>query len=124
MSGMSGGTPEAPRRANYLATEPPSRAPAGVDEVLAGVIERFGGPSGLAGARLLEEWPEVGGDWSARARAVSVKDGVLVLEVDGGADATLLRYDEGSVRARIQARYGTGLVRSIRVRVARRAGPG
>ena len=120
---MSGSGGEGRQRAKYLDAEPTRRSPEAVDDILAAVIERHGGPASLAGARLLEEWPEVGGEWGGRSRPISVKDGVLVLEVDGGGDATLLRYDEGSLRARIQARYGSGLVRSIRVRVARPARP-
>jgi predicted nucleic acid-binding Zn ribbon protein len=102
-----------------LAQGPRSVDPAPVDDVLAAVIERHAGRSGLAGARLIEEWATIGGEeWGAKARAVSVRDGVLVVEVQSGGDATMLRYDEGAIRSRIGARFGAELVTAIRVRVA------
>ena len=118
MSPDPGGGVPAKSRAKYLSTDPKTGL-GPVDEVLASLIERHGGPAGLAGARVLEEWEDVAGaEWQGRARPLSVKDGVLVVEVESAAEATLLRYDEGAIRARIQARHGAGIVRSIRVKVA------
>lgn len=93
-----------------------------VDEILADVVGRFGGPAALAGAALFEQWREVGGaEWGVRATPVAIRDGVLTVAVASGADAAVAKYDEAAIRARIQARFGPDLVRSIRFRVERAA---
>jgi hypothetical protein len=90
-----------------------------VDDVVGALMERFGGAEAVRGAEVMERWDEFAGEWSRRATPLSVRDGVLILEVTSGGEAALLRYDEGVIRARIQGEFGAGIVRSIAVRVAK-----
>jgi len=112
---------EVPPRANYLSPLRKTELER-VDDVLGAVIGRFGGADAIRGAQVVDRWVEFAGEWADRSRPVAVRDGVLSIEVRTGGDATLLRFDEAAIRARIQREFGGDLVRSIRVRVARAYG--
>jgi predicted nucleic acid-binding Zn ribbon protein len=70
--------------------------------------------------RLAEEWEEIcGKEWGAHSRPVSLWNGELVVEADSGGVAGLLRYATGELLRKIDDRLGTGLVTTVRIRVAR-----
>ncbi len=110
---------EEPKRANYLPFGNP-KEPEQVDDALASVMERFGGSDAVRAAEMMDRWTSFAGEWGARAHPIAVREGVLTVEVDTGGDATLIRYDEGAIRAAIQREFGADLVQSIKVRVSRR----
>lgn len=112
---------EQPQRAAYYRPGPARKDPAPVDDVIAGVIERFGAP-GIAGGQVVAAWPELAGEWADRSVPIGVRDGVLTVEVANGADASVLRYDLAVIRAKIDAAIGRGIVSRIQVRVARDRG--
>ena len=91
-----------------------------VGDDLEEMLRRFGMPDPAAAERLVDEWPEVAGEpWASRSRPAGLKDGVLVVEVDDGAVATLLKYQERALLERLEKRLGPGLATSVRIRVAR-----
>jgi len=82
------------------------------------LLRRLGIPSAAPATRLVEEWDEIAGaPWSGVARPVGIDGGVLVVEVDDGAHASLLRYQVGGLVERLQAELGAGVVRAVRLRV-------
>ncbi|MGH8946300.1 MAG: DUF721 domain-containing protein [Acidimicrobiia bacterium] len=92
----------------------PIRGPLG--ETLQGL--GLGDPS--QAIRLAEEWEEISGkEWAAHSRPVSLWKGELVVEADSGGMAGILRYATGELLRKIDDRLGTGLVTTMRIRVAR-----
>ncbi len=74
-------------------------------------------PESLDG--LLRAWPGIVGDMLAsHARVRSVRDGECVVEVDGSAWATQVRYLADEVVRRANEVCGTGVVERVRVVVA------
>jgi predicted nucleic acid-binding Zn ribbon protein len=85
------------------------------------MLRRLGMPDPAAAERLVEEWATVAGEpWAGRSRPAGLKDGVLVVEVDDGSVATLLKYQERALLERLARHLGPGLATSVRIRVARR----
>jgi len=81
-------------------------------------LEQIGMPTALDLATLVDSWDEVAGEAIAGvARPVGLRDGELVVGVDNGRSASLLKYRLGSLLDRLQARFGTESVRQIRIRV-------
>jgi predicted nucleic acid-binding Zn ribbon protein len=65
-------------------------------------------------------WPEVVGPaLAAHARVRSIRNGECVVEVDGPAYATQLRYLGESLSAGVNERCGQVLVTSVRIVVSR-----
>jgi predicted nucleic acid-binding Zn ribbon protein len=84
------------------------------------VLRRFGIPDPVDLGRLVEEWEDLAGDpWGSRSRPAGLADGELLVEVDDGSLATLLRYQQGVLLDRLERRLGPGLVTSVRIRVNR-----
>ncbi len=74
-------------------------------------------PGGLHG--LIEAWPEIVGPALApHTRVRSVRDGECVVEVDGAAWATRLRYSTDTVLAAVARRFGADVVTRVKVVVA------
>jgi hypothetical protein len=87
-----------------------------VDGVIADLGERTGMGTGTA---LAVEWRSVAGpDWK-EARPVGLDSGTLVVAVPDGRAATRLRYGRSALLKRIEARFGPGIVSSVRIKVAR-----
>lgn len=91
-----------------------------IRQVLEDALARLG----MGEAKMLLEiqalWTELGDErWVAEGRPVSLRGGVLVVEVSDGAAASLLRYATGRIQAELEERLGPGMVRSVRVTVAR-----
>jgi predicted nucleic acid-binding Zn ribbon protein len=80
-------------------------------------------PPGELGA-LARAWSEIVGDAVAAHTAVrSVREGVCTVEVDDPGWATQVRYAEQQIVVRAETCCGPGVVRSVRVVVARPAPP-
>lgn len=89
------------------------------------VLEQTLAGLGMGEARRLIEiqelWPELGEErWVREGRPVVLRDAELVVEVEDGAAASLLRYATGRIQARLEESLGPGVVRSVRVVVARK----
>ena len=84
------------------------------------VLRRFGMPDPVDLSRLVEEWPELAGEpWGTRSRPAGLDRGELLVEVDDGSVATLLRYQQAALVERLERQLGAGLVTSVRIRVNR-----
>jgi predicted nucleic acid-binding Zn ribbon protein len=79
---------------------------------------RVAGPD--ATARVSAAWPElVGSELAPHSRPGTLRDGVLTVTVDDPAWATPLRYLESEIVAGLTDRLGRGVVRGVRIQVAR-----
>ncbi len=73
-------------------------------------------------ARVHAAWPDVVGPAVAAAtRPIALRDGTVVVEVDGAEWATQLRYLEQQFIEVLTERVGDGIVEHLRFQVARRA---
>ena len=89
-----------------------------LDEVMDLVLSRIG----VASARHLEElttrWDEITGvPWAGRTWPVSLKGGELVVGVDSGATASLVKYDIQRVLERLETVTGPGKVTTVTLKV-------
>lgn len=85
-----------------------------IGELLPGLLERYGLSERLAGWRAVEAWPEVVGEPVARkSRAVSYKDGVLLVEVEGSAWLQELGFLKSKLIAQMNQRLGGHPVRGV-----------
>lgn len=94
--------------------------PQPLDELLDGLLGKLGIARPMDVTRLVKDWAEVAGEpWATRCRPVLLRDGELLVEVDDGAAATLLKYHESDLVIRLGERLGKGLVTTVRVRLRR-----
>lgn len=92
--------------------------PQRIDELLDGLLQALGVARPLDVTHLVESWAEVAGEpWGERSRPVLLKDGELVVEVEDGTAATLLKYRQAELVERLGERLGRGLVTTVRVRM-------
>lgn len=92
--------------------------PQPIDELLDDLLESLGVARPLEVAQLVERWGELAGEpWGARSRPALLKDGQLVVDVDDGTAATLLKYRQADLIERLGERLGRGLVTTVRVRI-------
>jgi predicted nucleic acid-binding Zn ribbon protein len=92
--------------------------PVPLAEALAAIGAELGLPDGTAVSLLSQHWTEVvGAEIAAHARFHTLRDGALVIVVDGALWATELRYLESTIVERASALVGPGVVRVVRVRV-------
>jgi predicted nucleic acid-binding Zn ribbon protein len=79
---------------------------------------RVAGPDAMA--VVTAAWPElVGRELAPHVRLGTLRDGVLTLTVDDPAWATPLRYLESEIVTTLESRLGAGVVRAVRITVAR-----
>jgi predicted nucleic acid-binding Zn ribbon protein len=79
---------------------------------------RVAGPDAMS--VVAAAWPElVGRELAPHVRLGTLRDGVLTLTVDDPAWATPLRYLESEIVATLTPRLGPGVVRAVRITVAR-----
>ena len=84
------------------------------------VLRRLGVPEQVDVARLVDEWEDLAGEpWGTRSRPVGLSEGELVVEVDDGSIATLLKYQQKALLERLEGRFGTPVATSVRIRVSR-----
>ncbi len=90
--------------------------PVSVGDALGTLGRELGLPEPGAVAGLTEHWVEVVGAGVAdHARLRSFRDGVLTIAVDAAPWATELRYQEDTIRRRVEEVVGAVLVRSVRI---------
>jgi predicted nucleic acid-binding Zn ribbon protein len=79
---------------------------------------RLAGPDAMS--VVADAWPDlVGRELAPHVRLGTLRDGVLTLTVDDPAWATPLRYLTSDIVATLGERLGRGVVRGIRITVAR-----
>jgi predicted nucleic acid-binding Zn ribbon protein len=84
------------------------------------VLRRLGVPEEVDVARLVETWEDLAGEpWGSRSRPVGLNEGELVVEVDDGSIATLLKYQQKNLLERLERRFGTPVATSVKIRVSR-----
>lgn len=106
-------------RAKYYRTEPASRDPEDITDLLGAIIEKAGSGADRPASTLVNEWDHIVPErWRDQSRPVGIRQGVLLVEVPSGAAATLLRHDTASLLSGISQRFGPGVVEAVRVRVA------
>ena len=91
--------------------------------ILDGILARVGTGGASQLARLVEDWSGVAGPAWAAARPVRLREGELLVEVENGAAASLLRFQVPDLLRDLEAGLGAGVVDSVVLRVARRGGP-
>jgi predicted nucleic acid-binding Zn ribbon protein len=96
------------------------REPARVGEGLEELLRRLGMPEEIDVTALVDEWSEVAGEpFGSMSRPASFGGGVLTIEVDDGAIASLLKYRLGDLVESLGRRFGEDRVTSVRIRVSR-----
>jgi predicted nucleic acid-binding Zn ribbon protein len=84
-------------------------------------LRRLGMPSAVDLTTIVETWSETAGEpFAAMSRPIGLHDGELVVGVDTGSSATLLKYRIGELLDRLQTRFGSEMIQSIRIRVESR----
>lgn len=84
--------------------------------LLAGMMSGLGVAAPMQSARLFSKWAEiVGADVAARARPVSLKDGLLRIKTDSAIWAAEFRYLAPEVIKRVNIELGAPLVKEIKV---------
>jgi predicted nucleic acid-binding Zn ribbon protein len=93
--------------------------PIPLSEALAAVGAELGLPPGNPMHELEQHWDDVvGHDVAAHARLDAVRDGHVIITVDGPIWATQLRYLETEIVTRATSVVGPGVVNAVKVRVA------
>ncbi len=91
-----------------------------ISEVLGRFIERATLPIDVRQGDLVKRWLEIApGDWADVAEPIGIRDQVLLVEVPTGAAGSLLKYQVEDLCRAIDHAFGSDLVRSVRLRVAR-----
>ena len=81
-------------------------------------LRRLGMPPDLDAGALVTEWEDIVGEpFASLSRPGGYAAGELTLVAEDGTAATLLKYRLGELVERLEARFGPGLVTSVRVRV-------
>ena len=111
-------------RAKYYRPGEADREPKEITELLGSIISRVGTGASVDAGTLVAEWNDIAPErWRDRAHPVGVRDSVLLVEVQSGTDATVLRHDGAELLRRISDRFGNGLVDDVRIRVAPQKAP-
>ena len=107
-------------RAKYLHNTDDTRGPEEISEILGQVIETAAAGLDVRQADLIDRWAEiVPQDWTT-GTPVGVRDETLLVEVRDGAAASILRYQVDPLMRAISDEFGSGLVCSVRVAIARK----
>ncbi len=106
-------------RAKYFQRDN-KKQPEEISEVIGRVIEGAAAGVDVRQADMVAKWDQfVPADW-ARAKPVGVREEVLLVEAADGSAAAVLRYQTDMLLRAIVDEFGSGLVRSVRVTIARR----
>ena len=85
-----------------------------ISEVLPALLRDLGLEAGVMGWRAVREWPDaVGPRVARRARAVSYREGTLVVEVDGSAWRYELGFLKRDLLRQLNHHLGSALVRDL-----------
>jgi predicted nucleic acid-binding Zn ribbon protein len=104
-------------RAKYFGGKK-QRQPAEISEVLGSIIEKASVGIDVRHGQLVSEWESFApDDWVTFGKPVGVRDETLLVAVDDGSAATVLRYQIEDLKSAIEERFGEGVVSSVRVKV-------
>ncbi len=110
-------------RAKYLGQKQP-KEPTEISETLGAIIEKAAVGIDVRHGQLVTEWDLFAPvDWATFGNPVGVRELTLLVEVEDGSAASLLKYQMGELLGVIRERFGNDLVTSIRVKVSRRTTP-
>jgi hypothetical protein len=106
-------------RAKYYRRDGSKRKqPTEISDVLGSIIEKASVGIDVRHGLLVADWelfaPD---DWVTFGRPVGVRDQALLVEVSNGSAATLLRYQTADLVSAIDERFGTGIVKAVKVRI-------
>jgi predicted nucleic acid-binding Zn ribbon protein len=106
-------------RAKYLKYGRRSE-PKEISDVLGAIIERASGSIDVRQGELIERWDDVvPGDWADVATPIGIKEQSLLVEVENGSAASLLKYQTQQLIGAITEEFGDDLVTSVRLRISR-----
>ncbi len=92
-----------------------------VSDVLDGLIARIAGTTGGLLLHLKTAWPELAGpSWSGRSQPVRIDTDTLIVEVENGSVASLLRFESATLINDLEATLGALPFTKVRLRVGRR----
>ncbi|MBT8215139.1 MAG: DUF721 domain-containing protein [Acidimicrobiia bacterium] len=92
--------------------------PQRLDEVMDLVLSRIGVAAARHLDRLTTDWDALAAvPWSGRTRPLSLQEGHLVVGVDSGATASLVKYDIHGLIERLEAAIGPGIVSTVSLKV-------
>ncbi|GBE24978.1 hypothetical protein BMS3Bbin02_01260 [bacterium BMS3Bbin02] len=92
-----------------------------VSDVLDGLIARIAGTTGGVLLHLKKAWPELAGpSWSGRSDPVRIDGDTLVIEVENGSVASLLRFESPTLLSDLESALGSLPFTKVRLRVRRR----
>ncbi len=116
-----GGRPQRPsrrlREAQYSGPGADERDPIAAAEAINSFLDEQGWRERTRVAAAVASWPDIAGaEVAAHVQAESFEAGVLTLRADSTAWATQMRMLAGSVRNRLDAALGTGVVSKVVVR--------
>jgi predicted nucleic acid-binding Zn ribbon protein len=110
-------------RAKYLGQKQP-KEPTEISELLGSIIEKAAVGIDVRHGQLVTDWDAFAPkDWVTFGRPVGVRDLTLLVEVEDGSAATLLKYQMGDLLGVIRERFGHDLVTAVRVKVSHRPTP-
>lgn len=97
------------------------REPARLGDVLRGLLGRLGVPDPGLWNRIQDEWASIAGEpWDRLSRPLALTGEVLVVEARSPAAVSMLRYGTASLKARLEAALGPGVVTEVRVKAPTR----
>ena len=93
------------------------RDPAPLGDVLRVILGRLGVGDLEQWNRIRDEWSEVAPPpWDVQGRPLSLTDGVLTVETVTPAAVGILRYGVAGLQQALSERYGSGVVREVKLR--------
>ncbi len=105
-------------RAKYLRYGRRSE-PTEISEVLGRLIEQASVSIDVRQGTLIERWAEVvPGDWAEVATPIGIRDQTLLVEVENGTAASLLKYQIQRLIDAVSEVFGDDLVTAVKLKVA------
>ena len=94
--------------------------PQPLSELLGRVLARFGVPDPVLWERITQAWLEVvPAPWNTQTRPISLRDGLLTVEVLDSRAQGVLKYGLNGLRQTLETHLGEGVVREIRLTATR-----
>lgn len=105
-------------RAKYL-SQGEKHEPVEISDVLGKVIEKASVNIDIRQGDLIERWGEVvPGDWAEVATPIGIRDNTLLVEVENGTAASLLKYQIQRLLDSIADVFGSDLVTTVKLKVS------
>ena len=92
-----------------------------IADTMGPLLERLGLSRPDVVSRVTSDWEAlVEEPWSTQTRPISLRNGELTLEAVSAAASSLLRYRTGELLEVLDGALGTGVVDTVRIKVAKR----